>query len=51
MNTNKRILITGAGGFVGSRIAKAMQGDYEILTPGHKELDITSENDIDEFIR
>lgn len=51
MNTNKRILITGAGGFVGSRIAKALQEDYEILTPVHKELDITSENDIDEFIR
>ena len=51
MNTNKRILITGAGGFVGSRMAKALQEDYEILTPVHKELDITSENDIDEFIR
>lgn len=51
MNTNKRILITGAGGFVGSRMAKALQENYEILTPVHKELDITSENDIDEFIR
>lgn len=47
----KRILITGASGFAGSRIAAAMQGDYELITPGHRELDITSEEDAEGYIQ
>lgn len=47
----KRILITGASGFVGSRITKAMQSDYELITPGHEELDITSEDDVEQFMQ
>ena len=38
----KRVLITGASGFVGSRLAKAMSDKWELLTPTHSELDITS---------
>lgn len=38
----KRVLITGASGFVGGRLAKAMSGEWELLTPTHGEFDITS---------
>lgn len=38
----KKVLITGVSGFVGSRLAKAMEAGYELLTPTHGELDITS---------
>ena len=38
----KRVLITGASGFVGGRLARAMSGEWELLTPTHGEFDITS---------
>lgn len=38
----KRVLITGASGFVGSRLVRAMSGEWELLTPTHGEFDITS---------
>lgn len=38
----KRILLTGGSGFVGSRFLNRWHGQgYEVLAPGHKELDIT----------
>ena len=50
MNEIKKLLITGASGFVGSRVAEALQGEYNLITPSHSELDITSEKDVEEFI-
>lgn len=50
MDTIKKILITGASGFVGSRAAAALQKDYELIMPSHSELDITSEEDLESFI-
>ena len=38
----KRVLITGASGFVGGRLARAMSREWELLTPTHSEFDITS---------
>ena len=46
----KKILITGASGFVGSRTVAALQGTYELITPSHSELDITSEDAAENFI-
>ena len=46
----KKILITGASGFVGSRTVAALQDTYELITPSHSELDITSEEAVENFI-
>lgn len=37
----KKLLITGASGFLGSRIVDFYTESYEILAPSHHELDIT----------
>ena len=39
----KRVLVTGASGFLASRVADCLRTnpDYSVLTPGHKEMDIT----------
>ena len=39
----KRILITGSGGFLGSRLAEYFEGKdgYETVAVTHEELDIT----------
>ena len=50
MNKIKELLITGASGFVGSRIKEALQGQYNLITPSHSELDITSEKEVEDFI-
>lgn len=37
------MLITGATGFLGSRVAQYYKDKYEVLTPGHSEMDIADE--------
>lgn len=37
----KRLLVTGASGFLGSRIVEFYSGKYEIHAPSHAEMDIT----------
>ena len=51
MRASKKILITGASGFVGSRVVEAMQESYELLTPSHSQLDVTSEDDVEKYIQ
>ena len=43
--------MTGASGFVGSRFVRAMSGRYELLTPSHSELDITSSEAVGAYMR
>ena len=50
MGFRKKILITGVSGFVGSRVAEALQNEYTLITPSHGELDITSEEAVENFI-
>ena len=50
MDTIRKILITGASGFVGGRVAEALKKDYEFITPSHRELDVTSSADVEHYI-
>ncbi|MBR4311761.1 MAG: NAD-dependent epimerase/dehydratase family protein, partial [Bacteroidaceae bacterium] len=47
----EKVLITGVSGFVGSRLAKAMEAGYELLTPTHGELDITSLEGVRRYVQ
>ncbi len=39
----KKLLVTGASGFLGSRIVNFYKEKYEVYVPTHKEMDITDE--------
>lgn len=51
MGNTKKILITGASGFVGCRAIKALQNDYELTVPRHADLDVTSAEAVERFIK
>ena len=42
----EKILITGASGFLGSRIANFYSEKYDIIAPTHGEMDITNEESV-----
>lgn len=42
----KKLLLTGASGFLGRRIAEYYKDIYEILAPTHEEMDITDEESV-----
>ena len=42
----KKLLVSGASGFVGSRAAKFYREKYEIYAPSHREMDITDEESV-----
>ncbi|MFT4005853.1 MAG: sugar nucleotide-binding protein [Lacrimispora sp.] len=46
----KKIMITGAEGFLGGRIAAYYEGRYEIIRAGHGDLDITDEGSVAEYL-
>ena len=51
MGIIRRILVTGANGFVGCRAVKALERDFKVLTPSHKEFDITSAEAVENYIQ
>ncbi|MBE5877866.1 MAG: NAD(P)-dependent oxidoreductase [Lachnospiraceae bacterium] len=42
----KKLLVTGASGFLGSRIVEYYKEKFEILAPSHSEMDITNEEEV-----
>ncbi|MFT4106759.1 MAG: sugar nucleotide-binding protein [Lacrimispora sp.] len=47
----KRMMVTGADGFLGSRIAAYYEKKYEVIRAGRSDLNITDENAVAEFLR
>lgn len=48
----KTILLTGGNGFIGKNICESyLAQKYTILAPGRKELDVSDENETDNFFR
>ncbi len=45
----KKMLVTGASGFLGSKVAQYYKDKYEILAPSHREMDITEENSVNRY--
>lgn len=45
----KKLLITGASGFLGSRIAAFYKDKYHILAPSHTEMDITDTKSVERY--
>jgi len=44
-----KVLITGAGGFVGGFIAKHLESKCELLTPSSKEMDLTNLEQVEQW--
>jgi GDP-L-fucose synthase len=50
MSTQKKtILITGSSGFIGRNIVSYLKEKYSLLTPGHKDLDLLSQSDVNRY--
>jgi GDP-L-fucose synthase len=51
MERDKRVLITGASGMVGSAVCRLLeqQAETEVLAPGHSELDLADQTEVDHY--
>lgn len=47
----KTIFITGAGGFIGRNLTEQLKEKYNLLTPGHRELDLLDEKAVNNFFK
>ena len=47
----KRILIVGAGGFIGKNLKEYLQDHYDVYSPGHEELDALSEEAVVDYLK
>jgi GDP-L-fucose synthase len=50
-NDYLKIIITGAGGFVGRNLCEYLADKYTIYPVTHKELELLNENNVEKFIR
>ncbi|HMK48183.1 MAG TPA: NAD-dependent epimerase/dehydratase family protein [Methanocella sp.] len=49
---SKTILVTGGSGFIGGNlISRFRDSRYNVIAPGHRELDLLSQDDVDRFFR
>lgn len=46
----KKLLVTGATGFLGSRIAEYYKEKYKVFAPGHREMDITCAESVNAYM-
>lgn len=49
LRPNKKLLITGGSGFLGSRIAAYYNNKYDIIAPSHSEMDITDTASVEQI--
>ena len=45
----KKLLLTGASGFLGNKIADFYKENYTLITPTHSEMDISDEKSVNEY--
>jgi len=43
------VLLTGGSGFIGQNIKEAFKNKYNLFVPGHKELDLLNQDQVDQF--
>ena len=48
---NKKIMITGADGFLGGRIALYYEKEYDVIRVSHRSLDITDQETVKKYIK
>ena len=46
----RKMLVTGASGFLGSRVAAYFSKEYELCTPSHQEMDITQADIVEQIV-
>ncbi|MFA6533453.1 MAG: NAD(P)-dependent oxidoreductase [Patescibacteria group bacterium] len=47
----KTVFITGARGFIGRNLTEQLDKKYNLLTPGHKELDLLDEKAVENYFK
>jgi dTDP-4-dehydrorhamnose reductase len=45
-----KVLITGSTGFLGKNLAENLSGKYDLLLPGHKDLDLLNSEAVKKYL-